>query len=365
MRSEPLSAVRPRGWWLPYAAHVPLVLWLFAGPLLQGRVLYFRDLSLQYYPDYVFLERWLRQGVWPTWNPMVDAGTPFLLAYPLDLLLLVVGGARATLAAGPALHVLLALCGGTRLARVLGAGACGAWAAGAVLGLSGCVLSSVNLLQILQAAAWAPWVIAAFLRCVREPSARRAATLAVCSALQLSTAAGEIALQTALAGLVLSPPVRRRPQLAAVAAAAMLTVALSAPALLGIRALLEGGRRAAGFSASEALAWSASPIVLAESVLPRLFGDVHTFSNVGYWGQRFFAGGYPYLLSLYVGLPVLLMALQAGRSPVARRLWVLAAVSALLAMGSYGPFAFVLTGGLSVFRTPVKFVFGADRKSVV
>jgi hypothetical protein len=352
-----LSTVRPRGRWLPYAAHVPVVVWLFAGPLLQGRVLYFRDLSLQYYPTYAFVARWIRQGVWPLWNPMVDAGTPFLLAYPLDLLLLWLTGARATLAIGPALHVLLAMCGGTRLARVLGAGAWGAWLAGAVLGASGYVLSCVNLLQLLQAASWAPWVLSAFLCCLRDPTGPRVAALAVLGALQLSTAGGEIALQTALCGLLLLPARPARRAALAVAGAGVLAIALAAPALLGLGALIAGSRRAAGFSASEVLAWSASPLVLAEGLLPRFFGDVHTFSDVGYWGQRFFTGGYPYLLSAYVGVPVLLAALAAGRAAPARRLWMLCLLGLLLALGASGPFGPLLAGGLSLFRTPVKFLF--------
>ena len=56
--------------------------------LFGGRVPYFRDVSSQFYPDSVFVSDALRRGVWPLWNPAVDAGSPYLLAYPVELALL-------------------------------------------------------------------------------------------------------------------------------------------------------------------------------------------------------------------------------------------------------------------------------------
>ena len=62
-----------------------------------------------------------------------------------------------------------------------------------------------------------------------------------------------------------------------------------------------GTARAEGFSHLQSFAHSLSPVALLDTVFPRFFGDVHTFSDVGYWGQPFFPSGYPYLLSLYLG----------------------------------------------------------------
>ncbi len=102
------------------ALAVAAVAWLFAGPLFAGRVLYYRDVGVTYYPDLVFVSRALEQGVWPLWHPGADAGAPFLMAYPLHLVLLLLGGARATLAVSPPLHVLVAMAGAAALARRLG-----------------------------------------------------------------------------------------------------------------------------------------------------------------------------------------------------------------------------------------------------
>ena len=114
-----------------WLAHVAVVLWLFEGALFEGRVFFFRDIFCYYFPNYVFLEGSLRQGIWPLWNPTSDGGGPFLMADPTDLVLVGLLGAQKALRLALPLHVLLAMCGATLLGRRLGAGAWGAWAAGA------------------------------------------------------------------------------------------------------------------------------------------------------------------------------------------------------------------------------------------
>lgn len=340
-----------RAWLL----HLLPPLWLFGGALFGGQLLYFRDLSSHSLPQYEFLSRCLQQGVWPLWNPGVDGGGPWPPPYPVDLLLLALGGARFALAVGPPLHLFLALTGGTALARRLGLGGWAAWTAGTVYGLGGFSLSTVNLLPLFQAVAWAPWVLTAFLGLLARPSWNAVARLALVASLQVSTLAGDFVAQTALAGLFLLPDwgwLRdRRTLLLAVAGA--LALLLSAPLLFAMGTLLEGTARGLGFSAAEALQYSASPCVLAEAVLPRLFGDVHSFSEVGYWGQALFSQGYPYLLSLYVGPVVLLLASRAHLE----RLHALAFLGLLLSLGGEGPFGALLAHGLAWFRFPVKFFF--------
>jgi hypothetical protein len=134
--------------------------------------------------------------------------------------------------------------------------------------------------------------------------------------------------------------------------AAVLASLLAAPALLGARALVEGTHRQGGFSPAESLAWSAPPVVFLDAVLPRFFGDPHSFSQAGYWGQALFTDGYPYLMSLYLGLPLLLLAVCAG--PWQRGLWLLAALGVLWSLGSHGPMAPALLFLMRSSRVPVK-----------
>jgi hypothetical protein len=341
---------------LPWLAHLAPVWWLFGPALRSGWLLYFRDLSTYYAPGYVFAAESLHRHVWPLWNPTANAGEPFLLAYPPDLVLLALWGWRACLGLGPALHLLVALTGGTRLARQLGAGPWGAWLAGTVYGLGGLSLSLINLAPLHQAAAWAPWVVAAFVAASRAPSWRRLAQLALLLALQVSTLGAEIVLQTVLVGFVLSSDGwwRQPARMARLALAGALAGVVAAPALLGARALLAGTARARGFPLVDALAFSLHPVALVEAVLPRWLGTPHAFSSADYWGSVYFETGFPYLLSLYLGLPVLLLALQARGG---RRLWMLVGLGLVLSLGRYGPLG-LLPGTLMVpLRGPVKLFF--------
>lgn len=334
------------------ALHLGLTILLFAGVLFEGRLPYFRDVGIYYYPNYVFAAASLEQGTWPLWNPTADAGAPFLIVYPVELALLALAGARFTLAVGPPLHVLAAMCGATWLAREIGVSRWGAWFAGAAFGLSGYLQSSLNLHELSHGAALAPWVIAAYVRLVRSPSGPGAAALAALSALQLTTLAAEAVLQTALAALVLTPVRLRARQLRALGAAALVAGLLAAPALLGARALVAGTDRAAGFAASVALSWSAHPVVLAESVWPFLLGDPHTMTNLGYVGQPYFPDGYPYFLSLYVSAALVGLAACAGRAQA--RLWLLCGLSVLIAFGAHGPVGRLMVTVLPNLRVPAK-----------
>jgi hypothetical protein len=342
---------------LPFVAHVPVALWVFAETLFSGRLLFFRDIGFYYYPNYVFLERALGQGVWPLWHPACDAGVPFLMSDLLDLVLVFALGAEHALRFAPPLHLLVAMGGASFLARTLGQASWGTWAAGAVYGLSGVYLSTINLFELCHGMSWAPWVIAAFLRLLDAPGPRRAAVLGALAAVQVGTLAAEAMLQTAVLGLLL---VLRRPTRRAYAwllVAGALAAFLSAPALLGVRGLVEGTARAAGFSPDVSLAWSTTPVVLLDMLLPRFFGNVHSPTDEGFWGQSFFPDGYPYLLSLYLGPAVLLLALRAGRG--ASRLWIAAALGVLLSLGSHGPLGPLVLVVMHSFRTPAKFLFVA------
>ncbi len=349
----PASRLTPRlSAALPHLAHFVIVSWLFAATLFLGRVHFARDMSIVYFPDYVFLERSLARGVWPLWNPSSDGGAPFFMPYPVVTLLVWTFGARGALALGPPLHILLAMCGTTLLARERGSGALGGWAAGAVLGLSGLILSTLLFPGFL-AAAWAPFVLLAWERLHKQTTARNAAGLALALALQVSTLGGEVLAQTLLLAAVLRPPRPTLRRLSSLLLAATLACLLAAPVLLGARSLLEGTARGRGFSAVEALGFSAPPVALMDAVLPRFFGDTHKFSDYGFWGQPFFPNGYPFVLSLYVGVPTLLLASLSGR----HRLWLIVVLGLLLSLGEHGPLAGLLTTLLRSFRVPVKFFF--------
>lgn len=326
--------------------------WLFAGPLFAGRVLFFRDVGITYYPDLVFVARALAQGVWPLWHPGADGGAPFLAAYPLHLLLAWIAGPRGALALSPPLHVVLAVLGTAALARRLGTSPAGALVSGLAFGVSGLMLGSV-LYPVFLAAAWAPLAVALLLSLEGPRPWRRASSLAVVLALQVSTLGVEALPQTALTAAVLLPRRPRGVLLRSLGAALAVALLLTAPVLLGSLALLAGSARGRGFGAAVAMSYSAPPAVLVEATLPRFLGDPHTFSDLGFWGQPFFPPGSPFFLSLYLGPVVLTLAALAGRREW--RLWALAAAGVLLALGSHGPLGPVLGSVMGPMRAPVKF----------
>lgn len=354
--SSPVFGARP--WALVAGLHVALTAWLFGGALLRGELVYFRDLSSYYAPLYAFASRALSAGLWPLWNPTANAGEPFLLAYPLDLLLILTGGWRAALGVGQALHLLLALFGMTALARSLGLRPAGAALAGAVYGLGGPFLSLLDLGYLYQAAAWSPWVVAATLWAARRPTPRSIGLLALLLALQVSTLGAEVIVQTVLVSAVLAceRPLRQAaPRLLRLGVGSgLLAVLLAAPVLLGARALLAGTSRGRGFMADQALAFSLHPALLLDALLPAWLGKVHGFDDADLWSRAYFPTGFPYFVTLYLGLPVLLIAAQARRP---RRLWALAAAGVLIGLGEFGPLG-LLGRGLSLpLRGPQKYIF--------
>ena len=320
--------------------------------ILEGRVLFFRDLGAQYYPDYSFVAGSLRQGVWPLWNPTLQCGAPWLLAYPVDLVLLLVGGAPLALGPGVVLHVAWAMLGADRLARELGQSPMAAFCAGAVFGLSGAMLSFVNLLPLLQGAAWLPWVVAALLRLVRTRSAPAVAALALALALQVSTLAVELVAQAFLAALFFVGWTALRRSLGRLLLSLVSAALLSAPVWIGAIELLRGTSRGAGFDPRSGLGFSVQPIMLLDLLLPRFFGNVHSFAGASFWGRGFFPEGFPYLLSLYLGAPVLTLAARGANL----RLGGLCVTGVCLALGSEGPLRLPLLLWAAHFRAPVKFI---------
>ena len=204
-------------------------------------------------------------------------------------------------------------------------------------------------------------MIAAFLAAARQPTPRRVAALAVCAALQASTLGADVLVQTAVAGIVLldEPAALRDRRLLRLAGSGVVALLLAAPALLGARALMAGTAREQGFVKAQVLSFSLHPAVLGEMLLPKFLGDPHAFSDADYWGRAYFPEGNPYLVSIYLGLPVLLLAwlgvvlalrVDAGavREALAAVLPPLADPRGLVAARSLWPDAWLSSAALSV-----------------
>ena len=258
----------------------------------------------------------------PFWNPYLFEGAFQLPAlYPADLLH-ALWPTPAFVSWLLSLHLPLAALGAYALARELGCSRAAAFVPGAVLGLCGFSLSTLNLYVFLQALALAPFV-ALLLRRAALHGGRAVAGAAVLVALATATLAVEFVAQAAF-GAALGLAAAAGGRCRALALAIGLGAALAALPVAVTLGLLPETTRGAGLPQEVALANSVHPLVLLQSLLPHLFGDPAAPAEA-WWGGRFFSKGLPYFLSLYLGPNVLaLAAVGAGACRPRLRLALLA-----------------------------------------
>lgn len=356
----------------PVAALVTLALALvlYPGALLRGEAFFERDLHLDWYPRLASLGRALREGAWPLWEPGLGFGQPLLadpsvqVLYPITwLTLLLPWGVSYTVFV--IVHLCVALLGAARLAALFGAGRTGSWVAALAFVLSGPLQSALNLWHHFAGAAWMPWVVLATDAVARRPSLRTTLTLALTLALQILAGSADLCAMTlALAiGLATTRLLARRRReaaaalascLAALALAAALTCALWWPAA---DVLSRSARRELAHDVRSA--WSLPAAGLAR--LAVVLDPARVPFEAARWTSLYDRPAQPLLYSLYLGLPVLALALLAlanrARSPRAAALAGVAVLAVAFAMGPhgvlYGPLA-ELVPWLRMFRYPSK-----------
>ena len=121
------------------------------------------------------------------------------------------------------------------------------------------------------------------------------------------------------------------------AAAVGLGAALAAPSVAVLARVAADSARASGFPTEVVLSHSIHPLTLAQVVIAGFYGDTAQLTD-RWWGGNFFPRGFPYFLSLYLGLATLVTAAIGAaqdRGP-RRRLAAIAIVALLLALGRWG-----------------------------
>ena len=309
----------------------------FAGGVGSGASFYFRDLSLQFFPVRRFVAEGLRAGELRFWNPYAHEGTPLTLlplGYPPDLLHALLPH-EAVFSLLLSLHLPLAALALYALARHLGSGRIAAAGGGVLFALGGFALSTLNLYVYAQALPWVPLVVLA-LRRTAAGNRRQVALAALVTGVMLSTTAVEFALQAVVIAAVLLPCPAARGASLRVAFAIALGAGLAGLVLLPLSALVAGSARDAGFPTDVVLAHSVHPIALAQTVVAGLFANPVRFAD-SFWGSNYFPRGFPYFLSLYLGLTALALAATGALSgrPGRRRLLALALVGLVLCLGRW------------------------------
>jgi hypothetical protein len=353
------------------AALAAFTLFFYRQVLFGGQVVVFRDqYALLMALDWVV--RMLSQWEWPPlWTPLQVLGKPLAadplaaVWYPPNWLLRRLPfplGWNASLA----VHHALATAGLFALLRSRGVVPAAAALGGVLFGFGGMLVSSDNMINALQSAAWAPWTVLAFDTWLARRG--RAWLVATAAGLALTLLGGmpeafllEVLLFAALA-------VDRRPHggptLARAARAAFAAVALA----IGLGAVqfvptaeyLLHSTRVEGLSLDGVMRLALRPLGVFAVLLPRRYldpsGGFH--ETAGLWESDFVDA--PWALSLYLG-PLLAVAAAARLDPRRRRLWLALGIACLLpALGDALPGYRWTVAQLPLLRTlrhPEKFLF--------
>jgi hypothetical protein len=346
--------------------------------VLGGHTLFYRDL----YRQHMGTARLLQLEELPfglLWDPLLNGGQPLLanpnrfLLYPSRLLYQVLPPLTA-LNWEVVLHLLLGGLGAAFLARRLGVGAAGVAVSGVAYSIGGLSISLTNHLGRLLAYHWLPWIVLVTYQAFAEeaPKTRRwRVALPVLLAVQWLTGAAELAviaaLMVAVGAMAWTPGSRRRVlAMGWVGALAVLGIGLAAVQILPSAEMVLRSERPLQQTTEASLVWSLHPLRLPEMVIPEFCGPVDVADpSSRYWGARLVDFGFPYLLSLYLGASVVLLASIGWINARFDRRWRslvwwlvgLAAAGVVIAVGRHLPLVGGLLAhmpGIGLLRFPVK-----------
>jgi hypothetical protein len=266
-------------------------------------------------------------------------------------------------------HVFVGATGMAFLARRLGCSRVAAFAAGAAYGLGGGMISAIALYWTAVSAGWAPWVLAAGHAACEKPTRRHVALLALALGVQALGGQPEPILATLLVGAFMSlamasgSALRRAGIVAATwGIAGIWGIMIAAPQLVPAALHARTTYRSLGFDAGQILYNSLDPRALPGLVLPRWGGSPMDSLTGGFQGAAWTDTGTPYLLSHYLGLSIIALALvgawhlarSRGMPGLASALSLAAIAGVVIALGRHVPGATALMDALP-FEMPLRY----------
>ena len=332
----------------------------FLRTFLGGQSLYFRDLAVYFLPTRRFILEGVLAGEWRHWNPFLREGEALLapFGYLPDLLQLL-KPSEFGISVSLALHIPFAAAAFALLLHELGLAPVAAAAGALIYSLGGFSLSTINLYVYAQAIAWAPLLVAAFRRAITTGSSRAVALSALSLAMIVSTTGLEVAIQASLLAALITPP-NTVARFVRASACALLGAGLSAAVFLPMLHTIAGSERGAGLTTATVLHYSVHPASFAQTLVAGFHGDLSNLTG-RWWGDPFFAEGFPYILSLYLGPTVLVLAAIGATlgQPLTRRLIAAVLVAGAFCLGKYAGWQifFDLSPALRSLRYPVKAFF--------
>lgn len=345
---------------LAFVGLLGVALSLFPEAVLGRRFFFERDVHLVWHAQVESFVRAVTAGSWPLWDPCVSFGQPMLananmqVFYPLTWLNLLMRPAPVYTVL-VVTHVLLAGVGLYLLARRLGLGGGGAFLAAAAGTTCGPFVSLVNVWHHLSGAAWIPWVFLAADRALASHRARDAVLWGAALAVQLLAGSPDMSAFTgaAVAAYALTHVEWRRP-LDASNRRLLFTVSVALLFSLGLSAAqwapsLEVARRSLRWDVGADLraVGSVNPAVALVKVLSPV--PLVQIPLRGGYGVAVLDSGMPFLLSLYLGVPALGLALAALVGPPRRGRLFFAALAAVAFLVALGRHSFVHEAAVTLF----------------
>lgn len=350
---------------------VAIIVWFCHEGVWGGKIPFFRDLSIYFYPLRVSLAESFKAGVLPLWNRHLSMGFPLLADfqsgafYPPHLFYLILPFFAAVRTIF-LFHYLVAATGSYVLCRhwnfppylsIIGA---------MLFTLGGAIVSLSNLMDHFQTAVWLPWVLflgERALRCVSWKS-----FLALVLVLSLQFLAGSPEIYGMGLGLLLLDGLRLKAEEANVsyrkiffllAVANVLVAGIAMVQILPTLELFLESRGGQPITYVESALWSLHP----SNLINLFFLDKEVDTSIGSGLRLFFATDIPFFISHYVGAISLFgVALWFSYSSRKERVLLLGltVISLVIAMGGYTPvypFLFRYVPIFNFFRYPEKFFF--------
>jgi hypothetical protein len=336
---------------------------------LIGETFFYRDLYLHYLPQKKLLSQMILTGELPLWNPYLHGGQPFLaeidfsVLYPSNLLYLILPVYTA-FNVDIVGHVIFGVAGAYCLARFNGFSAWSSAVCGVIFAFCGFSLSIINLMNRMLAHPYLPWLCVFWHRLLMEKRAQWFLMSVLFSAFQIFAGAPEWSLITFVLLFIWSVwgtyELQVTKRILLLFLLGVSTGLLSAVQLIPTYEMTSVSSRAVPGTFEIFSQWSVHFKRIPEMFLPNFFGRIDTLSAADYWGTRVEDFGFPYILSIYFGLPAICFALTGMRkTKLHYALAATALLGILFSLGRYFPLTrvlFEIVPSLDRFRYPVKFL---------
>jgi hypothetical protein len=349
-----------------------LMVFCFTQPMIfEGRLPFFRDLGVFFYPMRFALAQSFADGELPLWNHQIGLGFPLLANFQsgslyIPHLIFLLGPFLSALSAIFVLHYLIAASGTYLLCRNWSYSRCLAVIGSILFTLGGLMVSLENLVNHFQAAAWFPWVILLWERYLQRQSWRNFIVLMGAMLLQFLAGSPEVYLMTV--GLVTLNSLRWRSMETrrrcthigfSILAVNLVVVGLAMVQILPTLELIRESRSEFPIPLQLVTRWSLNPWQL----INLFFLDREVLPNHLSGMEILFGPHLPFLVSYYMGSVTLLgTALWLYYAAWRERLIILGvlALSLVLAFGEHTPIyelLFLHVPGFRMIRFPEKFFF--------